>query len=348
MKRINVAVVGLNFGRHIVRELGAEPASQHFQVTTVCDTDRGKADAIAAQTGTKAAYSLDAVLSDPDIGAVALFTGPDGRAGLLRRIIDAGKDCVTTKPFENDAAEAMRVLCEARRKGRVIHLNSPAPLPPPDLACIAEWRERYALGRPVAAHAETWTSYREKADGSWYDDPQRCPAAPLTRIGIYLVNDLVMILGEPARVQVQTSRIFTGRPTADNAQIAIGFRDGALATVLASFCVRDGDVERNALSLHFEKGSIYRNAGAERSDAASDLSLVMSLENKRQCVERRSVATRSGHYQWEAFYRAVAGEKLEAETTPEQIVAGVQVLEAMARAERNGGEAEIRPVGVEP
>lgn len=342
MDRIGLGIVGLNFGRHIVAEAVKDPVARLFRLVALCDLERGKAEALAVQAGARVEASLDAMLAAPDIRVVGLFTGPNGRAELVRRIIRAGKDCLTTKPFEVDAAAAAEVLHEARRLGRVVHMNSPGPLPSPDLACIAEWRERHGLGRPVAAHAETWASYREKADGSWYDDPQRCPVAPLMRLGIYLVNDLIAIMGEPARVQVQTSRLFTERPTPDNAQATIAFRSGALASVFASFCIKDGDHYRNQLILHFENGTIYRNAGPERGSATGELSLIMSgPDGKRVGVERRTVEALSGLYQWEALSRAVRGERLAGEIAPEQVAAGLRVIAAMRKAEATGMPVDV-------
>ena len=43
------------------------------------------------------------------------------------------------------------------------------PLFAPDLAQIQKWHAEFNLGRPVAVRADIWSSYREQADGGWYD-----------------------------------------------------------------------------------------------------------------------------------------------------------------------------------
>lgn len=341
MQRIDLGLVGLNFGRHIADRVTKGPAAPYFRLAAVCDMDRARADAVAAAHGVRAVYDLDALLADPAIRVIGLFTGPVGRDALLRRILRAGKDCVTTKPLLLDPRAALEVLREARALGRVIHLNSPGPTPSADLACIAEWRARYALGRPVGAHCDVWASYREKADGTWYDDPRQCPAAPLYRLGVYLVNDLVRLFGEAARVQLLESRLFTGRPTPDNAQLSIAFRSGALASIYASFCVNDGDWYANGMALQFENGTICRNVGPARIPDGAVMQLFMNVDGRRQCVETREVRGASGAYQWEALHRAVQGERLPDETSPEEIAAAVSVLAAMARASATGGTAEV-------
>ena len=220
-----------------------------------------------------------------------------------------------------------------------MHLNSPAPLLPADLAQIRRWQDECDLGPPVAARIETWVRYQEQADGSWYDDPRACPVAPIFRLGIYLINDALRLLGEPEAVQVFESRLFTGRPTADNGQLAIRFRGGALASIFASFCVGDGVAYANACVLHFERGTVYANFGPPSGEAGQvRLHLVTPGGEGPPRVRSASVPAekRSGAYQWDVFARAVRGEKLADEVTPEQVAAGIRVVRAMARAAASG------------
>ena len=311
---------------------------------TVCDLDAVRANEVAAAVGVKASTDLDAVLADPDIEAVALYTPPVGRAALIRKIIRAGKDVMTTKPFELDAQAALKVLEEAREMGRVVHLNSPAPMLPGDLRQVEMWREKYQLGRPIACHREAYASYREKADGSWYDDPQLCPVAPIFRLGIYLINDMIQLLGEPEAVQVMHSRIFTGRPTPDNAQLLIRFKNGVIGSVFASFCVDDGQFYSNSMVLKYERGTILRNMepfAYGEANSRTHMSVVAKTGNEQTVIERAEPANMSGGYQWREFHRAVRTGPLLNATTPEQIVMGIRVIGAMSRAEHSGREELI-------
>ena len=334
--RIKIGLVGVNFGRGIADELSRPgTANDHFELAAVCDTDVARADAVAAKAGVRVLYHLDELLADPTIQAIGLFTGPGGRAELIQKIIRAGKDVMTTKPFELDPRKAFDVLQEARVLKRVIHLNSPAPLLTADLRQVHRWREAFELGAPVAFRAEAWAPYREKADGSWYDDPRKCPAAPIFRIGIYLINDMVRLLGAPESVYAMHSRIFTERPTPDNAQLAIRFQNGVLANVFASFCIDDTELYANSFTLNFQNGTIYRNVGRPvfgLDRKITQLGLIMGDGR----IEKAESPEVSGDYQWEAFARAILGEKLEDATSAEEIVAGVRIVAAMARSERSG------------
>ena len=342
--RVPIGVVGLNFGRHIVNDqLSTGPGARFFKLAALCDIDQEKVSALASPLGVKAYTSLDDLISDPAIPAIGLYTGPNGRAGLLRKIIRAGQDVMTTKPFENDPEAALAVLEEARQLGRTIHLNSPGPVLPPDLARIKQWQDTYQLGQPVACRSDVWVQYREEADGSWYDDPAKCPVAPIFRLGIYAINDLVALFGEAERVQVLSSRLFTGRPTPDNAQLGIRFKSGALANIFASFCVGDGDHYRNSLVLNFEHGTVYRNSGPIRGEPLteeSELSLVIRKDGRRHLAEQATVPA-SGEYRWDLFHRAIRGEPIPDLLPVTAVVGGLKIIRAMSEAGCQDGLAQV-------
>jgi predicted dehydrogenase len=183
----------------------------------------------------------------------------------------------------------------------------------------------------------------EKADGSWYDDPAKCPVAPIFRLGIYAINDLVALFGEAERVQVLSSRLFTGRPTPDHAQLGIRFKSGALANIFASFCVGDGDYYRNSLVLNFEHGTVYRNAGPVRTEPLteqSELSLLIRKDGRRHLAAQAAVPA-SGEYRWDLFHRAIRGESIPDLLPVKSVVAGLKIIRAMSDAERHDGWAPV-------
>ena len=342
-KRPTIVLVGLNFGRHIVAQLMEGEGRKFMKLTGLCDIDRPKAEALNEKYGggLKIYTSLDDVLADPDVRTVGLYTGPVHRADLLRKIIRAGKDVMTTKPFELDPEAGTAILKEAAELGRIIHLNSPNPGISPDLEQILKWQKELGLGRPVAARAETYARYNEKPDGSWYDNPDLCPAPPIFRLGIYLINDLVRLMGRVKRVSVFSTRLFTGRPTADNSQLSLEFESGALACIFDSFCVRDGDHYRNSLELNFDNGTVFRNVGPCRDMAASSSLTAIQADEITGELKRRVSATattvsRSGGYDWEGFVKAINHEPGAPTYEIENVIEPLRVIRAMAEAEKTG------------
>ncbi len=330
MKPVKLGLVGLHFGKLMIEELQKPENRKYIEIACLCDRDEPLAEKLAAEYGIqKYVASLNVLLADPGIEAVGLFTGPEGRALLIDQILDAGRDVLTTKPFERSADEARRVLQKSRSLGRIIHLNCPTPTPPRDIRQIDEWIEQYHLGRPIGYRAMTWCSYREKPDGSWYDDPALCPAAPIFRLGIYLINDISRYFGEVETLQLLHSRLFTGRPTADNAQLALLHKNGAVGSIYASFCVNDGRHYLHALELNFENGTIFRNTGADAVDGKIKLDLAASGNDGGLIRKHREFEAAVGDYQYEQFYKAVRGEILENPTPDEQVINGIKILELL-------------------
>lgn len=347
MERARLGLVGLNFGRHIVRDLMEGKGAEDIELCAVCDLDGEKVREHATAYGLRGYTDINALLADPQIEAVGLFTGPAGRAGLVAKIIRAGKHVMTTKPLELDAGGMLAVLHEAREKRLAVHLNSPGPLPAADTAQILEWQAEFALGPAIGARWETYALYNEKPDGSWQDDPERCPVAPIFRLGIYGINELLQIFGPAQSVQVCHSRIFTGRPTPDNAQMSISFSSGGLASIYASFCIGNGRPYPNSLNLHFRNGSITRNTAptpqAEEDNGAQ--MTLQALDGAGSRIIRQAnfpSHTRAGAYQWNNFKRAVrSGSPLPGEISPELLVNGIRLINAMARSEKSGRNEEV-------
>lgn len=344
LQPIRIGIVGLNFGAQIVRRLMEGPARRWLTVAAVADLDPARSGPVAARHHVRVATWED-LLSDPTIEAIGLFTGPEKRARMIHQAIRAGKHVLTTKPFELSVAAARSALDAAERLGRVVHLNSPGPTLSPELACIREWQESLDLGRIVGLRAEAWVGYQESADGSWYDDPRRCPVAPIFRLGIYLINDCVALAGAPVALQVAQTRVRTGRPTPDNALLNLVFANGALASLYGSFCVSDGQPYKNSLTVNFERGTAYRNCGFPDhlgGRIRSELALVQPGRSLRPRVQRRVFSVLSGDYQFQEFAEAVRSGKVLSTAAREATLAGLQVVDALPRAARSGRLTALR------
>ena len=339
MDPVKTGLVGLRFGAGLAagRIFGTEN-EKYIRLVAACDIKKDKADAFAQKYGLAAWYDLDEMLRSADIEAVMLITPPAGRAGLIRKCLRAGKHVLTTKPFELDPEEALSVLREARERGLVVHLNSPAPHPSCDLAQIRLWQRKFDLGRPVSGLWETYAQYHETADGSWFDDPKRCPAAPVFRLGIYGINELIAVFGKVRSVEVATGRISTGRPTPDNAQVLLRFESGALGSIYASLCIGDGTLYPSALTLHFENGTVRKTQVrplGEKDFTEVKMSLQTVVEGKVHREEVTLPATeRSGSYEFDRFCAAVRQGPAPDETDQETIAEGVRVIAMMAEKEQ--------------
>lgn len=308
----------------------------------VCDRDANLAQQIGEEFGVPWTTRLEEVLASP-IPVIALFTPPAGRAALVSQCLSAGKDVMTTKPFETDSQATAAVFEEARRLGRIISSNSPQPGLAPDLRQLQAWQEEFQLGRPVALRADATGSYFEQADGSWYDDPKRCPAAPIFRIAIYLIHDAVSLLGPVEQVFATTSHIRTGRPTPDQGVLTLRHQGGGLSAITASLCVQDGQSWRNALVLNYENGTATRNLSGNPSADGADLRLVMEAPagGPGIAATARIHPIWSGEYDWEAFAESVHNRRPLDKHFAAIALEGVRIVEAMARSEQTGQPVKL-------
>jgi predicted dehydrogenase len=116
---VRVAVVGLGYwGPNLARNFAALPGSE---LRWLCDADaEALARASAALRGPRATTSLDEVLADPGVDAVAVATPVPTHADLAVRVLEAGKHCFVEKPLALAAADAERVVDAARAAGRLL------------------------------------------------------------------------------------------------------------------------------------------------------------------------------------------------------------------------------------
>lgn len=343
--RIRMGILGLRFGGALLRNflMPGKAGNRYVEVVSLCDQDPNVAQAAHQASGIKLADDLDAMLADPDIEAIGLITSPAGRSGLLQRILAAGKHVLTTKPFELDSAAAAEALEQARTQRLVVMANSPAPSVGPALGCALAWQDEFQLGKPLSARLWAGKSrHHEEADGSWMDDPLRCPIPPVLRIGVYMINDLVRVFGEPLEVQSMECRQRTGRPTADAAQLNIRFSDNGLANLQVTFALADGQ-NHSAWAIAFEKGTVYCNhhpayAGncpPPTSAGAFPMHLLRHGPDGKIDHQMDSVDDIHSAYPWEMFHSFIRTGRLPPTDYYDVILRGVRLLEAAARSARS-------------
>ncbi len=346
---VKIGLVGLGFGACWYKRKRAA-IEEYLTVVAGCDTNAVRRQSFEEEFHLECHNTLDELLARRDIEAVALFTPPGGRADLIRKCAAAGKHVLTTKPFERNADAAYQVLEEVRNAGLVVQLNSPAPTPAEDLHIMEEWRDRYRLGRPIAADWETYVKYHEQYSNSWMDSFDACPVAPIFRLGIYGINELILLLGNVRAVQVAATRLLTGRPTPDNARLLLEFSSGAIGSVYASFCVDDSQCFPGALRIHYENGTICKRqlSAGDPNNRARFSAVELTLQgrcNGQVVSERREIGVenRSGEYQLDRFVEAVrTGNSASGRDSSAVIANGIAVIEAMASAESSHRRVEVK------
>lgn len=334
MEKIKIGVVGLRFGLTVIENLMASDDTDYIELHGVFDLDREKVVRVSSQYRIKAYNSLDDMLAESEIQAVALYTPPTGRSSLIEQIMKSGKHVITTKPLEVDWRKTESILKKSQQMNKVIHINSPDVVDNGMIRAVKEAVSKFDLGRPIGARCDVWVNYNEKADGSWYDNPDQCPVAPIFRLGIYIINDLIALYGKTKALSTFSSRLVTQRPTVDNSVLSLSFENGVVASVFGSFCVDDGQRYKGPVILNYERGTFYYGVFPNGELEQKDLILVHKDQDGAAITDKLPiVGSPKGVYLWKQFYQDILENRTATDEYIERVTEGIRVLQGMRMAD---------------
>jgi predicted dehydrogenase len=122
MTPIGMAVVGAGYwGPNLVRNAQATPG---FRVDYLCDLDEARARAVLGGYSTiRTSGSLDAVLADPGVRAVAVATPAATHLDVVLAALEAGKHVLVEKPLAGSFADGAKLVAAAEERGLVLMLD---------------------------------------------------------------------------------------------------------------------------------------------------------------------------------------------------------------------------------
>lgn len=116
---MRVAVVGAGYwGPNLARNFRA---SADWELARICDLDIGRAQQIADGIGgVPVTASLDDVLADATIDAIAIATPARTHHVIVLKALDAGKHVMVEKPLADDRVRGEEMVARAAAGGRVL------------------------------------------------------------------------------------------------------------------------------------------------------------------------------------------------------------------------------------
>lgn len=117
--RIRVGIVGA--GYIATWHADALRASEHTELTAICDTSISAAHALAEGYGVEAFDSLEALIAAEVCDAVHILTPPHLHAPLARQAIEAGLHVLVEKPVAETAADMQQMQVAAEAAGVRLH-----------------------------------------------------------------------------------------------------------------------------------------------------------------------------------------------------------------------------------
>lgn len=161
MKKLGLGVLGLGEGRSII---SAGLHTSACEVVALCDLNEELGRERCAEFGltpTLFTTSLDALLANPAVEVVGIYTPDHLHAEHVLRALRAGKHVICTKPFLADLGRAREVLDAVRSSGRRVMVGQSSRF----FAPFARQRAHYASG--VFGELNTVEAYYN-ADHRWF------------------------------------------------------------------------------------------------------------------------------------------------------------------------------------
>jgi predicted dehydrogenase len=216
-----------------------------LNLVACADIDVARAKQVAADNDIPNAYTVDELLSDPNIDIVINLTIPAVHAEVSLKILNAGKHVYSEKPLATSLEDGKAIIDLAEKKGLRVGCA-------PDTFLFGQHQTARKLiddgviGDPIAAVAFLAGHGPE----SWHPNPDffYAPGAgPMFDMGPYYLTCLVNVFGPAVRVSGSARATFPQRTAKDGHTIpvtvpthysgTIEFATGAVATIIQSFDV---------------------------------------------------------------------------------------------------------------
>jgi UDP-N-acetylglucosamine 3-dehydrogenase len=228
---IRVAIVGAgNIGKTHARVYQANPLAK---LVAICDIDRARADAAAAELGIKAYYDLAELLRAEQLDALSVAS-----AGIengshhyqpTMQALAAGKHVLVEKPISNNLAEAKEMVAEAKRRGACLAVDLNHRFTPAT-RLAQEQITSGALGDVLFVNMNLWIRNPR-------DEPEYFHLRALHSHSVDVMRHLA---GDVARVQAFFHK-GPGRQSWSNASINMQFTSGAVGHLTGSYDMHGPD-----------------------------------------------------------------------------------------------------------
>lgn len=321
---INAAIVGLGrWGQGLVDSVKDSGA---IRFTAGVTRTVSKAEEFCKARGIALNADYDAMLSDPSIDAVVLATPHTRHFDQIVAAAKAGKHVFCEKPFTLTRDSARQAVDAVTGAGKVVAVGHNRRFMPN----MIEARRRIGageLGTLLHVEANFSANLAPMARGAWRNSREESPAGGMTSLGIHAVDALINLCGPMTEADARSKRRASGGFAFDDTTCALlDFENGMtgyLGTMAAGgrlWFVR----------VFGEKGWVELR-GTEQ--------LVACDETGEQTV----LETPSGNSlgaELEAFAAAAQGGE-PYPVTPDEIVHGVAVLEAIIDSAGSGKRVRI-------
>jgi predicted dehydrogenase len=164
---LNIVVVGLSFGRSYINGFAHHP---DVATVGVCDLNDAVLSEVAEQFPVGHRYdSLDAVLADERVDAVALFTPIPDHARHVLQVFQAGKHCACTVPMATNPDD-LQAIIDAQRASGMVYMMMETSCATAEFFFVREIHQRGEFGQIQFMHG-VFQNNLENHPGYWMGLP---------------------------------------------------------------------------------------------------------------------------------------------------------------------------------
>jgi UDP-N-acetyl-2-amino-2-deoxyglucuronate dehydrogenase len=214
-----------------------------------------KAAAFASEFGCIAYHSLEALLADPQIDAVAITTASGAHMEPAIAAARAGKHVIIEKPLEVTLQRCDKIIDECEKQGVKLSTVFQSRFHDSSLKMKkAVDAGRFGTLTLGDAYVKWWRSQEYYDSGAWRGTWKLDGGGALMNQAIHTVDLLTWMMGPVAQVQAFTATLAHERIEVEDVVTAtLMFANGALGVIEASTAVYPGYLKR--IELHGTRGS---------------------------------------------------------------------------------------------
>lgn len=247
MKRTKIGLIGCGTISKIYLKNFTTIFSDILQVVACSDINIETAKARAEDFNIPKVYSVEQILSDPEIEIIVNLTIPNAHYSVCMAILDVGKNVYVEKPLAANRENGLEIIKKAAEKGLLIG-GAPDTFMGAGIQICRSLIDQGAIGAPVAV-----TAFRTgHGPEDWHPNPEfyyKAGGGPLMDVGPYDLTALINLIGPVAGVKSSAkitfpTRIITSKPkfgkTIDvevptHVTSILDFENGVTGTYITSF-----------------------------------------------------------------------------------------------------------------
>ena len=238
-------------------------AAENAELVAIYDVATKANEEFASELGVRAATSEADLLAD-DVDAVYIATPANLHCQQVLACAKAGKNVLCEKPLGMTVEETNKMVTACKDAGVLLGTAFMMGFHSQHQAAL-KMIQNGKLGKPTYARAQLSCWY-PPMEGAWRQNPATGGGGSLMDVGGHCIDLLELFFGKIKKLSCFINNTIHDYKSEDSAVVALFFKNGALATVDAFFCIPDNS-SKNVLELYGSNGCILAKGTIGQGDA---------------------------------------------------------------------------------